>query len=242
MSGTIRDHLRSNVVAYVALFLLLSGGTAFATHPGGENTISSEDIINGQVKQADVGLDAVNSSRVLNQTVNDNDLAPASVKGPKVLDDSLTGADVLEPSLSLAGEGWNEVGDGDGPPFFNWPVLGFDRIWGNFSSNHNPVAFRRDRQGFVHLKGLFKFDPDPDCNCLLAENTALPWRVFMLPPGYRPAAREVHLTLQQGRLSRIDIGDFVVLELIGADMGKGEWASLDGITFRCAPSGVNGCP
>ena len=52
MSKLARDHIRSNLVGYVAVFLALTMGTAYATHPGGADTISAEDIINGQVKSS----------------------------------------------------------------------------------------------------------------------------------------------------------------------------------------------
>jgi hypothetical protein len=72
-------HIRSNVVAYVALFLVVAGGTATALP--GKNKVNSGDIKNGQVKALD--------------------LAPDAVSSPKVLDDSLVGADINESSLKL---------------------------------------------------------------------------------------------------------------------------------------------
>jgi hypothetical protein len=49
----IRNHLRSHVVGYVALFVALSG-TAAPPPPGGADTISTEDIINGSIDTATV--------------------------------------------------------------------------------------------------------------------------------------------------------------------------------------------
>jgi hypothetical protein len=49
----MRQHLTySNVIATLCLFLLLGGGTAVALQ--GSNTVFSDDIVNGQVKSADV--------------------------------------------------------------------------------------------------------------------------------------------------------------------------------------------
>jgi len=94
-SSRTRAHLRNNLVGYVALFLALTMGTAFATHPGGANTISTDDIIDGEVRQADIQNGAVttadisNSNGVRSEDVLDDtdpagglaavDLAPASV-------------------------------------------------------------------------------------------------------------------------------------------------------------------
>jgi hypothetical protein len=47
----IRDHLRSNLIGYLALFVALGGSTAFAA-----DTVFSEDIVNGQVKTNDIAL------------------------------------------------------------------------------------------------------------------------------------------------------------------------------------------
>jgi hypothetical protein len=78
-SERTRAHLRANVVGYIALFVALSGGVAWANHPGGENTISSIDIINGQVKTPDLNDGAVNSNKVEDQTLTMADLASNSV-------------------------------------------------------------------------------------------------------------------------------------------------------------------
>ena len=59
MSGRIRQHIRSNVVGYVSLFVALSG-TAYAIDGPlpGQNQVGSEDIINGEVKTPDLALGA----------------------------------------------------------------------------------------------------------------------------------------------------------------------------------------
>jgi hypothetical protein len=96
----IRNHIRSNLIGYVALFFALGGGAAWATHPGGVNTISSGDIINGEVQRPDVGVD--------------------SVDGPRIIDDSVRGIDVDESTLGavpvahLGGIGRWESKSGEG--------------------------------------------------------------------------------------------------------------------------------
>jgi hypothetical protein len=78
-SSRLRVHLRSNVIGYVALFCAFTGS---AIALPGKNTVRSDDIVNGQVKRADVRKNAVN--------------------GAKVADNSLTGADINESSLALS--------------------------------------------------------------------------------------------------------------------------------------------
>lgn len=88
MSSRLRNHIRGNLVGYVALFLVLTGGTAQALN--GSNTVFSDDIVNGQVRTADIAANAVTTSR----------LAPSSVGSGRVVDNSLTGADVGDGTLT----------------------------------------------------------------------------------------------------------------------------------------------
>src|SRR3954447_18785550 len=77
--GAVREHIRGNVVGYIALFCFVVGGTAIAAAP--RNSVTSRSIKNGNVKLNDLAVDSVDSS--------------------KVLDNSLTGADVNESTLDL---------------------------------------------------------------------------------------------------------------------------------------------
>jgi len=87
MSSRIRNHIRSNVVGYIALFLVVTGGTAQALD--GTNTVFSDDIVNGEVQGQDIGAGAVTSTK----------LGPDSVGSTRVIDNSLKGADVDESSF-----------------------------------------------------------------------------------------------------------------------------------------------
>jgi len=119
MQDRIRDHIRSNVWGLVAVFIALSG-TAYATHPGGENTISSGDIINGAVRTADIRNGAVNSA--------------------KVVDDSLTGKDVANNSLTASELATNSVGSSElGPNSVNSTKVVNDSLLG-FDIAHNSVT------------------------------------------------------------------------------------------------------
>ena len=55
MLAGLRSHVRSNLVAYLALFFALSGTGAYASHL----VVRSSDIVNGQVKSVDLGARAV---------------------------------------------------------------------------------------------------------------------------------------------------------------------------------------
>jgi hypothetical protein len=135
MSARIRHHIRSNVIGYLALFVAL-GGTAYATHPGGANTISSGDIIDGQVmnpdiganavgtgkiiddtiRSADIGTDAVNSAEITSGAVRTAEIQNGQVLSADVANNSLTGADVADTdslgSPEIGGLGGGDVTDG----------------------------------------------------------------------------------------------------------------------------------
>jgi hypothetical protein len=122
LSTRIRRHLQGNVVGYVALFCFAMGGTAYATHPGGTNTISSADIINGEVRSGDIGdaevrapdvaPDSLGSAKIADRSVKNADLgtgasasntiADGGVQSIDVKNGDLTGTDVAADSLTGA--------------------------------------------------------------------------------------------------------------------------------------------
>ena len=108
------------------------------------------------------------------------------------------------------------------PPFLNG--------WQNDGNDVAPAAFFRDREGIVHLQGVVTGGTSDF--------------VFTLPPGYRPKVTDefAALTVNAGPTRAInqlevqDTGDVVLYDPVGL------WASLSGVSFRCGPSGKNGCP
>jgi hypothetical protein len=90
----IRAHLTyANVIATIALFLVLSGGTAVALT--GSNTVFSDDIVDDQVRSADVRNDTLSGGGLLAA-----DLRAGSVRSSEVANDSLTGADIADGTLT----------------------------------------------------------------------------------------------------------------------------------------------
>ncbi len=109
MKARMLNHIRSNVVGYLALFLILTSGTAYALD--GRNTVFSDDIVNGEVKTADIGNGQVRSTDVADDTTG------FALTGADVANGSLTGLDVKEstlgqvPSALLGGLGRSTGGD-----------------------------------------------------------------------------------------------------------------------------------
>jgi hypothetical protein len=104
----IRSHLTyANVMATIAVFLVLSGGTAVAL--SGTDTVQSDDLGPGsQVKAPDVAANAVNGSDVVDNSIasadiqnfslGNGDLLTGSVDSRAATDNSLTGADIQNKS------------------------------------------------------------------------------------------------------------------------------------------------
>lgn len=76
MSARIRQHIRSNVVGYISLFVALSG-TAYAVDGPlpGQDQVGSADIIDGEVKNNDLSANSVATGKIGDGQVQSSDLA-----------------------------------------------------------------------------------------------------------------------------------------------------------------------
>lgn len=83
------DWIRGNVLGLAAIFLALSG-TAYATHPGGANTISSGDIIDNVVRSEDIRDGNVTSADLRTGSVVTGKLADGAVSTAKLADAAVT--------------------------------------------------------------------------------------------------------------------------------------------------------
>jgi hypothetical protein len=95
MGPRIRDHIRSNVIGYLALFIALSG-TAYAVDGPlpGQDQVGSADIINDDVQSVDIG----------NGSIATGDIRADAVVGGKILNGTVTGADVNEGTVNGSGD------------------------------------------------------------------------------------------------------------------------------------------
>jgi hypothetical protein len=118
LPGRITKHIRSNLIAYVALFFALSGTAAYASHL----TVYSSDIVDGQVFSVDVANGSLTGVDVANSSLTGSDVATGSLTGSDVATDSLSGSDIWERGLSVAAMGCQ-----------TGKVLGFARVKGSAS-------------------------------------------------------------------------------------------------------------
>jgi hypothetical protein len=87
----------ATVVAYLALFVAVSTGGAYAA-----NTVFSSDIVDGEVKTPDLATEAVTGPKLRPGAVGTDRLAGGAVTTDKVKDNNLGGRDVLDNSLKGA--------------------------------------------------------------------------------------------------------------------------------------------
>jgi hypothetical protein len=142
----IRPHLSfANVASAIALFVAISGGTAVAL--SGSNTVFTDDIVDNEVRSADVRNDSLSAGGLAAadlrpSSVGTSEIATESVDTFDVKNGSLTGADINESLLQtvpnadkLDGVDSTELqrvglvdfgrgGEGEGLTFLRWDELG----------------------------------------------------------------------------------------------------------------------
>ena len=246
----------ANVMSTLGVFIAL-GGTAYAV-----NTVSSGDIVDGQVKTPDLANAAVLSAKLAADSVTTHKVLDGTLAGRDVLDNSLRGADIDESSLSVSGgavgqpEAWRNVAAGsatvdrcDDPGvvavFCSDPIGELEAyVWHNYGGAFSRVAFYEDQVGVVHLKGLAVFASGAH-----TDPTDAP--IFRLPAAYRPEKRRVFPSvgssfvndaeIVQGRIDVQPNGLVTLVQSCGIDpiddhqvdcSASGGDVTLDGITFR----------
>lgn len=98
------NHLRSNVLGLVAIFIAISG-TAWAAGTIGAGELQNNAVHSSHIKPAAIGpseiqKDAVRSKHIKNGEVSTFDIGNGTVRSMDIKDAEVTGADVLDASLS----------------------------------------------------------------------------------------------------------------------------------------------
>jgi hypothetical protein len=96
-SERIRRHLQSHAVAYVALFVALSG-TAIALP--GKNKVKKNDIARGAVVGRAIAADAVKKAKIRNAAVVASKLGQGAVTTPALIDNAVTGPKLATDSVT----------------------------------------------------------------------------------------------------------------------------------------------
>jgi len=231
-------HLRHQWMGAVALFLVLSSGTAYAVTQIDRNSVKSKHIVNGQVKSSDVEDDGVTGVDIDESSLDSVPSAgdAGTLDNKDSTDFAPAGSEDWQPAALRNGSLSQDFPGQYGPQ--QWCY------WTNYGNGHTQAAYFRDAAGVVHLKGLVKANNGSLATC------ADPVQEFMvpildLPAGYRPSERWLVPTVSANKPGRIDVMPNGKVQIESGFPAWGDalnWVSLDGISFRCAPSGTNGCP
>jgi hypothetical protein len=233
------------IVACIALIVAL-GGTAWAI---AANSVGTTELKNGAVTKPKLAANAVGTGKVIDNSLTGADLNKSKLgKVPSAASadnaTSAANANTLDSkdstAFALAGaEPWQFASLNNG-------LLHGVCYWTNYGGGYNNAAYFRDRAGVVHLKGLVKATDGVDYTCGDPnQNAAANAIIFELPAGYRPDAAWAIATISNNAPGRINVGNdgSVAIEVgFPTYANAKQWVSLDGLSFRCAPSGQNGCP
>jgi hypothetical protein len=231
----IRSRLTyANVVASLALFIALGGvAWAAATIKSGDvvdNSLKSVDLKDGKgVQGADVVPDSLTGGAIDESSLNE----VPSAQDAETLDDKDSGE-----FQAVGSDGWTTL-----PPAPAGQFCG----WSNYGGEFADAAYFRDQEGIVHLRGLVRAVDGSNVAC--GNGSSSDWRINdinPLPLGYRPEDRVMSTVSSNDKPGRVDVTanfGFVVMENNYPTFADAkQWLQLDGISFRCGPSGQNGCP
>jgi hypothetical protein len=202
----------ANVISTLCLFLLLSGGAAFAATKLGKNSVGTKQIKKGAVTAAKIKKATITGTQInlakLGTVPSANAAATAGT------------ANALAPM-----EPTRLVGASGQPPFLDGSS--------NFSEaapfKLQPVSFYKDHEGVVHLTGTAKVG---------AETNPVPGLIFTLPPGFRPASgiTEIYTGIEKTAIFIFGSNTVIAGHDLSGDVftegAEGKPEFLSGITFR----------
>ena len=205
-----------------------SGNTLLGQYAG--SSLSGGDSNNLDLGNAGVSGDN-HTIRIGNQGTGSGAQNRAFVAGVSGVTPSGTPTPVLVDSNGQLGSATTSFTDASGPVdlFSGGCPTTPQNTWDNQSPNvNNKGGYYRDAGGIVHLRGMMR-------NCSAGSQT-----IFTLPAGYRPGRLEHQIADQDD--STFTVVTIDVSGNVNGNVTSDHSVSLDGLSYRCAPSGSNGCP
>lgn len=230
MARRFRSRLPSHttVVAYLALALALTGGVAWAAALK-KNSVTSKQIAPNAVKGSDVdesSLGQVPKAKQANTASSANTAQNASTA------QNAGAVDGVDSTSFARNDQIGAFTSAALPDVLGSCTVPIGDSWGDLSPNVNVSAsYRRDQLGVVHLSGT-------TVRCNAAGDT-----IFTLPAGLRPPALQHFGAAADNETSgtaQVNVGSDG--QVFAPASQQNDVRSLDGISFRCGPSGVSGCP
>jgi hypothetical protein len=223
----VRRPSPATVISLIALFVAL-GGTGYAATQLPRNSVKARQIAPGAVRSSEV-----KDGTLLRKDFKAGELpkpgeapvaAPASAQGPI----AAARAAELPPAEPVHYLTEDDL-------FGDWDLGG-----GGLSEYARP-GYQRDRFGYVWLQG----------SIINRSGGLSVGRMFNLPPGYYPERTRAFVVAGfNGGPAQVmvhgdwpDLGHQLGGEVeVNTPIDHTDSVFLDGIVFRCGPSGVDGCP
>ena len=240
----------ANVMSTLAVFLALGGGgfaiaTAVKKNSVGSKQVKNEALTNKDLKNgvavgtdevtdeslgaADLGPGSVGSGEIAGGAVGAGAIAPGAIGSAEVVDGS------LQPSDLAAPEPLQVVGSAGQPAFGNGGDGDCSWLDNNGNIGGMPVAFFKDRDGVVHLSGVAAAvngsGGDAACDNSGGNDELLnDFRIFTLPPGYRPPRPIQIVTNSLGAFRLMAIGAETDMAVGGLTIPAGAVIEVAGMT------------
>jgi hypothetical protein len=167
----ILRHLRQNAVAYLALVVALSTGSAYAaeriangsvtTKKLANNAVTSTKLKNNSVKSIDIKSGTVNSDDIGTNAVSSLEIGDSSITTTDVQDGTLIGADIKDNTLTHADINDNVVPQ-DADIFSSTAVPGGPAPATPAQAGENSFSFTTTRNGKVDIE-FFSGQMSVDC-------------------------------------------------------------------------------
>ena len=100
--GMILGHLRQNLVAYLALVVALSTGSAYAAAQIANGSVTTKKLANNAVTSSKLKNNSVKSVDIKSGTVNSDDIGTNAVTSLEIGDNSVTTVDIQDGAVISA--------------------------------------------------------------------------------------------------------------------------------------------